>query len=372
MRPSKGHCPVAAGRGVWPGPSRPTGVPAVSAESSADVPVRPHLAPGTAQQLARGQRRRRRGRLARQRLDRPSAEQPDWRRQDARRPRVRSGGQARFRAGAGPARATTGAHRRTACTSISKDNVWVGFGGGLPYDLKSKATTDNAHILKFTPDGKFLLQFGKFGEGTEGSNSTTLLGQPTDIAVDRQGERGLHHRRLHQPPGHRLRREHRRLQAALGCVREAARRCADAGVQAAAPRRASSSTRRTASRSPTTDWSTSATAAISASRCSARTERSSRTRSSTPNWPTARWAARRGTSRSRPIAQQTFIFLADGGNHRVHTLRRDSLEVVATFGRRGRWAGQFESPHSIAIDSKGNLFVAETLDGRRVQKFSPR
>ena len=39
-----------------------------------------------------------------------------------------------------------------------KDNVWVGFGGGLPYDLKTKATTDNAHILKFTPAGKFLLQ----------------------------------------------------------------------------------------------------------------------------------------------------------------------------------------------------------------------
>ena len=48
-----------------------------------------------------------------------------------------------------------------------------------------------------------------------------------------------------------------------------------------------------------------------------------------------------------------------------------SLEVVASFGRRGRWAGQFESPHSLAIDSQGNLFVGETLDGRRVQKFVP-
>ena len=69
---------------------------------------------------------------------------------------------------------------------------------------------------------------------------------------------------------------------------------------------------------------------------------------------------------------QAYIFLADGGNHRVHTLRRESLDVVSTFGRRGRWGGQFESPHSLAIDSKGNLFVAETLDGRRVQKFIPR
>ena len=63
--------------------------------------------------------------------------------------------------------------------------------------------------------------------------------------------------------------------------------------------------------------------------------------------------------------------MADGGNHAVHTLSRATLEVVATFGRRGRWAGQFESPHSLAVDSRGNLFVGETLDGRRVQKFVP-
>ena len=69
--------------------------------------------------------------------------------------------------------------------------------------------------------------------------------------------------------------------------------------------------------------------------------------------------------------EQRFIFVADGGNHAVHTLSRETLEVVATFGRRGRWAGQFESPHSLAVDSRGNLFVGETLDGRRVQKFVP-
>ena len=64
------------------------------------------------------------------------------------------------------------------------DNVWVGFGGGLPYDLSSRATTDNAHVLKFTPDGDFLLQIGEFGNGTAGSGSTEFLGQPTDIFVD--------------------------------------------------------------------------------------------------------------------------------------------------------------------------------------------
>src|SRR5262245_22273288 len=67
-----------------------------------------------------------------------------------------------------------------------QDNVWVGIGGGLPYDLKTRATTDNANFLKMAPDGKkVLLEIGKFGTGTEGSNSNRFLGQPTDVWVDR-------------------------------------------------------------------------------------------------------------------------------------------------------------------------------------------
>ena len=69
--------------------------------------------------------------------------------------------------------------------------------------------------------------------------------------------------------------------------------------------------------------------------------------------------------------EQQYLYVSDGGNHRVHILRRDTLEAVGSFGQRGRWGGQFESPHSLAIDSHGNLFVVETLDGRRVQKFVP-
>ena len=65
-----------------------------------------------------------------------------------------------------------------------QDNVWVGFGGGLPYDINTRATTDNAHFLKLSPDGELLLVVGEFGMGTEGSDSTTYLGQPTDVYVD--------------------------------------------------------------------------------------------------------------------------------------------------------------------------------------------
>jgi DNA-binding beta-propeller fold protein YncE len=68
--------------------------------------------------------------------------------------------------------------------------------------------------------------------------------------------------------------------------------------------------------------------------------------------------------------QQTYIFLADGRNMKVHILRRDTLEELTSFGDGGRQPGQFFGVHSIAIDSKGNLYTTETYEGKRVQRFA--
>jgi DNA-binding beta-propeller fold protein YncE len=67
--------------------------------------------------------------------------------------------------------------------------------------------------------------------------------------------------------------------------------------------------------------------------------------------------------------QQKYIYLTDGENDRVHILLRDTLEVLTTFGEGGRQPGEFYGVHSIATDSKGNIFTAETYRGQRVQKF---
>jgi hypothetical protein len=67
--------------------------------------------------------------------------------------------------------------------------------------------------------------------------------------------------------------------------------------------------------------------------------------------------------------EQRFIYLADGSNKKVHVLDRESLEVVSTFGGGGRQAGQFYGVHSIAVDSRGNVYTTETYEGKRVQKF---
>jgi DNA-binding beta-propeller fold protein YncE len=67
---------------------------------------------------------------------------------------------------------------------------------------------------------------------------------------------------------------------------------------------------------------------------------------------------------------QTYIFLADGRNMKIRVLRRDTLEELTSFGDGGRQPGQFYAVHSIATDSKGNLYTTETYEGKRLQKFT--
>lgn len=68
-------------------------------------------------------------------------------------------------------------------------------------------------------------------------------------------------------------------------------------------------------------------------------------------------------------ADQRFLYLADGKNMKVYVLDRQSLEVLTSFGAGGRQPGQFFAVHSIATDSKGNIYTTETYEGKRVQKF---
>jgi DNA-binding beta-propeller fold protein YncE len=67
--------------------------------------------------------------------------------------------------------------------------------------------------------------------------------------------------------------------------------------------------------------------------------------------------------------QQKYIFLADGANEKIYVMLRDTLEILTSFGDGGRQPGQFYAVHSIASDSKGNIYTTETYRGQRVQKF---
>ena len=66
---------------------------------------------------------------------------------------------------------------------------------------------------------------------------------------------------------------------------------------------------------------------------------------------------------------QKYIFLADGKNEKVYVMDRQSLEILTQFGDGGRQPGQWFAVHSIATDSKGNIYTTETYEGKRIQKF---
>ena len=66
---------------------------------------------------------------------------------------------------------------------------------------------------------------------------------------------------------------------------------------------------------------------------------------------------------------QKYMYLCDGKNEHVYVMDRQSLEILTSFGDGGRQPGQWYAVHSIATDSKGNIYTTETYQGRRLQKF---
>ena len=65
---------------------------------------------------------------------------------------------------------------------------------------------------------------------------------------------------------------------------------------------------------------------------------------------------------------QKLMYVINQNSGTVEVLERDSGKVVTSFGRAGNYPGQFNQHHGIAVDSKGNIYLAENR-GRRVQKF---
>jgi len=68
--------------------------------------------------------------------------------------------------------------------------------------------------------------------------------------------------------------------------------------------------------------------------------------------------------------QQKYLYLADGKNEKIYIFDRASMEILTSFGDGGRQPGQWFAVHSLAVDSKGNIYTTETYRGQRVQKFT--
>jgi hypothetical protein len=69
-------------------------------------------------------------------------------------------------------------------------------------------------------------------------------------------------------------------------------------------------------------------------------------------------------------SHQTYMFEVDGGNEILHIMDRVVGSILSGFGTPGLQPGQFTFLHSVVLDSKGNLYTGETINGRRIQKFT--
>jgi DNA-binding beta-propeller fold protein YncE len=67
--------------------------------------------------------------------------------------------------------------------------------------------------------------------------------------------------------------------------------------------------------------------------------------------------------------EQKFMYVMNGRNEQLHVLDHASGKILSSFGRPGHWLGNFTHGHAVAVDSRGNLYIAETDTGRRMQKF---
>ena len=143
-------------------------------------------------------------------------------------PRVRSGGQPAAALGRSGRRATNGPTATTASSSITRATS----------GLAATAAPDS-HILKFTKDGKFLLQIGKKGarrkagaarrqSGRAGRRLRRRQQRPDELRPRREdlrrpeSERGLHRRRLSEQARRGARRRHRQDETVVGRVRQQA------------------------------------------------------------------------------------------------------------------------------------------------------
>ena len=88
-------------------------------------------------------------------------------------------------------------------------------------------------------------------------------------------------------------------------------------------------------------------------------------------WPNVDYLA------SESPTSQRYIDIADANNDNVWLMDKATANMFGALGAcgflpcPGHSPAQFETSHTLANDSKGNIYVAETITGRRIQKFVP-
>ncbi len=235
-----------------------------------------------------------------------------------------------------------------------RGNIWIG----------ANAATD-AHILNFTRDGKFIAQYGHAGK-SQGSNDSVNFGSPAKIVVDQKTNEA------YVADGYKNRRvvvidastgKLKRFWSAYGNKPD------DGPLGTYQP----GEEPKKVFRGPVHCAQPSNDGLVYV--CDRQSDRiqvfhndgsfvkeifiATKTGGDGAVWDIA----------FSPDAAQKYMYVADGKNERVYIYDRASLTMLSSFGDGGRQPGQWFGAHSIATDSKGNIYTVETYEGRRLQKF---
>lgn len=269
----------------------------------------------------------------------------------------------------GPGKGYEWPHTPTGIAIDSKGNVWIA-GAGATIQGGGRGNVvprpHDAHVLKFTRKGQFLLQIGLAGK-SDGSDSKTLLNRPAGVDVDAVANEvyvadGFENRRIvvfDSESG-----VYKRHWGAYGAKPDDTKM---AEYDPASP--------------PAKQFRTVSCVRIAKDGlvyvCDRQNDRIQVFRKDgTFEKEMVVSKTTRGDGSVWDIAfskdpQQQFLYVADGQDQKVFVLRRDTLQTAGSFGGGGRWPGGFYGVGSVVVDSKGNVFTGETYEGKRVQKFVP-
>jgi DNA-binding beta-propeller fold protein YncE len=92
-----------------------------------------------------------------------------------------------------------------------------------------------------------------------------------------------------------------------------------------------------------------------------------------PGHRTRAWGTAIGLGFSADQKNQ-FIYVMNEDNEQVDVIDRLNGKVLSIFGRAGHQVGEFTFAHTLAVDSKNNIYVGESGGeeaGNRVQRFRP-
>jgi hypothetical protein len=69
-------------------------------------------------------------------------------------------------------------------------------------------------------------------------------------------------------------------------------------------------------------------------------------------------------------SRQKYLLVGDGANNVIWVLNRDDGSVVGTIGHKGHNGGEFDKIETMNLDTQGNLYVGEARFNNRVQRFT--